>query len=40
MTDTTATDAAAISWRDEDVRGFGMAIGGRAQVLRPTTATA
>jgi FAD/FMN-containing dehydrogenase len=38
MTDTTATDAAAISWRDEDVRGFGMAIGGRAQVLRPTTA--
>ena len=26
MTDTTATDATAISWRDEDVRGFGMAV--------------
>ena len=24
-------------WRDEDVRGFGMTIGGRSRVLRPTT---
>ena len=28
----------ALDWRDEDVRGFGMAIGGRGRVLRPTTA--
>jgi FAD/FMN-containing dehydrogenase len=26
-----------IAWRDEDVRGFGMSVGGRARVLRPTT---
>lgn len=27
-----------LDWRDEDVRGFGMAVGGPARVLRPTTA--
>src|SRR5262245_59280243 len=27
-----------IAWRDEDVRGFGMSVGGPARVLRPTTA--
>jgi FAD/FMN-containing dehydrogenase len=27
----------AIAWRDEDVRGFGMAVGGRAKVWRPTS---
>ncbi len=27
-----------LAWRDEDVRGFGMAVGGPARVLRPTTA--
>lgn len=27
----------ALAWRDEDVRGFGMAVGGRGRVLRPTT---
>jgi FAD/FMN-containing dehydrogenase len=29
---------AAISWRPEPVRGWGMAVGGRADVYRPTTA--
>jgi len=29
---------AATSWRTEDVRGFGMTIGGKASVLRPTNA--
>ncbi len=32
---TTTKD---LAWRDEDVRGFGMTIGGPAQVLRPTSA--
>lgn len=27
----------ALAWRDEDVRGFGMTVGGPARVLRPTT---
>lgn len=27
-----------LAWREEDVRGFGMAVGGPARVLRPTTA--
>jgi decaprenylphospho-beta-D-ribofuranose 2-oxidase len=31
----TTTDS--LAWRDEDVRGFGMAVGGPAKVLRPTT---
>jgi decaprenylphospho-beta-D-ribofuranose 2-oxidase len=31
------TSTTALPWRDEDVRGFGMAIGGPARVLRPTT---
>ena len=31
------TTTPALPWRDEDVRGFGMAIGGPARVLRPTT---
>ena len=36
---TTVTDSTvAPAWQDEDVRGFGMAIGGRASVLRPRTA--
>ena len=26
-----------LAWRDEDVRGFGMTVGGPARVLRPTT---
>jgi decaprenylphospho-beta-D-ribofuranose 2-oxidase len=32
------TSDPTIAWRDEDVRGFGMALGGRAKVWRPTTA--
>ncbi len=28
----------SLGWRDEDVRGFGMAVGGPGRVLRPTTA--
>jgi len=28
----------ALQWREEDVRGFGMAVGGRGRVLRPTNA--
>jgi len=28
----------SLAWRDEDVRGFGMAVGGPGSVLRPTTA--
>jgi FAD/FMN-containing dehydrogenase len=32
------TTTATPTWRDEDVRGFGMAVGGPAQVLRPTNA--
>jgi decaprenylphospho-beta-D-ribofuranose 2-oxidase len=36
---TAATTAAnGTPWRDEDVRGFGMAVGGTARVRRPTTA--
>ena len=31
----TTTDN--LAWRDEDVRGFGMCVGGPARVLRPTT---
>lgn len=31
------TTPSALAWRDEDVRGFGMAVGGPARVLRPTT---
>lgn len=31
------TTTSAPAWRDEDVRGFGMAVGGRAKVLRPTS---
>jgi decaprenylphospho-beta-D-ribofuranose 2-oxidase len=31
----TTTDS--LGWRDEDVRGFGMTVGGPARVLRPTT---
>ena len=27
----------SLAWRDEDVRGFGMAVGGPGSVLRPTT---
>ncbi|MCR9244599.1 MAG: FAD-binding oxidoreductase [bacterium] len=30
-------DSHGPEWRDEDVRGFGMAVGGRASVCRPTT---
>lgn len=29
--------ATTLDWRDEDVRGFGMAVGGPGRVLRPTT---
>ncbi|MCA8953283.1 MAG: FAD-dependent oxidoreductase, partial [Planctomycetes bacterium] len=36
--DRTAAGATVPGWRDEDVRGFGMAVGGRASVLRPTSA--
>ncbi|MFM1872463.1 MAG: hypothetical protein RL398_1885 [Planctomycetota bacterium] len=32
------TTTAAIGWRDEDVRGFGMAVGGPGKVFRPTSA--
>jgi decaprenylphospho-beta-D-ribofuranose 2-oxidase len=32
------TSTSALPWRDEDVRGFGMAVGGPARVLRPTDA--
>lgn len=32
------TTSDGLAWRDEDVRGFGMAIGGPARVLRPTDA--
>ena len=28
----------SLAWCDEDVRGFGMAVGGKARVLRPSTA--
>ena len=28
----------ALAWRDEEVLGFGMAVGGQSRVLRPTTA--
>jgi decaprenylphospho-beta-D-ribofuranose 2-oxidase len=31
------TSNPGIAWRDEDVRGFGMAVGGRAKVWRPTS---
>ncbi len=31
------TETTSIAWRDEDVRGFGMAVGGAARVFRPTT---
>ena len=31
------TTMSALPWRDEDVRGFGMAVGGPGRVLRPTT---
>lgn len=30
--------ASALDWRDEDVRGFGMTVGGPGRVLRPTSA--
>ena len=32
------TTTATLSWCFEDVRGFGMCVGGKARVLRPTTA--
>lgn len=32
------TSTSSLAWRDEDVRGFGMALGGKARVLRPETA--
>jgi decaprenylphospho-beta-D-ribofuranose 2-oxidase len=31
------TTMSALAWRDEDVRGFGMTVGGPGRVLRPTT---
>lgn len=35
--DPVMADNETIAWRDEDVRGFGMAVGGPARVFRPTT---
>jgi FAD/FMN-containing dehydrogenase len=38
VTANTANTAGAADWQSEHVRGWGMAVGGPARVLRPTTA--